>query len=73
MDRDLIPEGTVVLEPEYLDTAIVGIDQNDKLIYDFDSLVEAFMYNEKLSEEDAIDWIDYNIACTDMITILYKL
>ena len=73
MDKDLIPEGTIMLEPDYLDFAIVGIDQTGKLVYDYDLLVDAFMFNEPFSLDDAVEWIDYNIASTDMVTILYKL
>lgn len=58
--RDLGHEDIVLLEPEYLDDAIIGVSHNDRAVYDYDKLVECFMKGEKFTEEEAIEWIDYN-------------
>lgn len=53
-------ENIVLLEPEYLDDAIVGISHDDRAIYDYDKLVKCFMDGDGFTEEEAIEWIDYN-------------
>ena len=53
-------ENIVLLDPEYLDEAIIGISHDDRAIYDYDKLIECFVKNDNFTEEDAIDWINYN-------------
>lgn len=53
-------EEIVVLEPEYYDEGIVGTDEEGRLIYGYYELVEAIAGNDEMSEEDAIEWVDYN-------------
>ena len=53
-------ENIVLLEPEYLDDAIVGLSHDDRAIYDYDKLVECFMKGDGFTEDEAIEWIDYN-------------
>lgn len=57
---DLGYEDVVLLEPKELDEAIIGISYDDRAIYDYDLLVKAFMKSDNMSEEEAIEWIDYN-------------
>lgn len=65
-------ETVVLLEPESLDSAIVGVTEN-KVVYSYDKLVEAYYndYIEELpkplsdedqeqAETDAIEWVNYN-------------
>ena len=59
-------EEVIILDPECLDTAIVGATDN-QLIYSYDKLVEAYMdefredgMTEEEVEEQAIEWISYN-------------
>ena len=73
MDRNNLPEETIVLSDDYLDAALIGIDQDGKAVYDYDLLVQAFMDgNEEWTEEDAIEWIDYNVLGLHKVTILYR-
>lgn len=44
--------------PEF-DAAIIGIDVNERVVYDFDKMVECLV-DENCDEEMAIDWIEYN-------------
>jgi len=53
-------ENIVLLEPEYLDDAIIGISNDDRAIYDYDKLIQCFMKGDGFTEEEAIEWIDYN-------------
>ena len=36
---------------------------DDKLVYDYDKCVEIFMENEGWEEEEAIEWMEYNVVC----------
>lgn len=73
MDRNNLPEETIVLSDDYLDAALIGIDQDGKAVYDYDLLVQAFMDgNKDWTEEDAIEWIDYNVLGLHKVTILYR-
>lgn len=42
------------------DDALIGIDTNNRLVYDYNKMVEWLVTNEDCTEEDAADWIDYN-------------
>ena len=53
-------EETVILEPSYLDEAIVGINQDGKLIYDYDLLVKANIEHEGMTYEEAVEWVEFN-------------
>ena len=72
MSRDDLPEETIVLTQDYLDDALLGVDQDGIAIYDYDLLVELFMINEQWTEQEAADWIDYKKASTREVRILYK-
>ena len=44
-----------------LDDAIIGVDQNGQLCYLHSKMMELFMNNEKMTEIEAMEWIDYNV------------
>lgn len=44
--------------PEF-DAAIIGMDVNERVVYDFDKMVECLV-DEDCNEESAIEWIEYN-------------
>lgn len=53
-------EGTgYFTEPSYV-TAIVGMTQDERLVYDYDKMVEFLMRQDGVSNEEAIEFIDYN-------------
>ena len=53
-------EGTIILEnPSFL-SAICGIDENGRVVYLYDKMIEDLMLTEKMSFEDAVEFIDYN-------------
>ena len=71
-------EDLVVFENPSFDRAIVGVSQNDRVIYDYDLKVEAAMEEEGWTEEEALDWINYNTIrslsyISDGPIILYRL
>ena len=53
-------EGLTVLDPRYLDTAIIGVTDDNRVVYDYDKLRTAFMKAEGWDEEESDDWINYN-------------
>lgn len=57
-----------------LDSAIIGLDADGFLVYDFDMLVMALM-QQGMTDEEAIEWVDYNILpinAGNAFTILYR-
>lgn len=56
---DLMVDDTVLLDPEYLDGAIVAV-KDHRAIYDYDLLVQAYQDNEDWTYEDAVEWVEYN-------------
>lgn len=52
-------KSVVFVSPEY-DSAIIGVDSNERVVYDFDKMVECLMTNDKMSYDDAVEWIEYN-------------
>ncbi len=45
-----------------LDSCIIGMSTDGRAIYSLDSLVEYFQIYEEMSEEDAVEYVDYNIV-----------
>lgn len=41
-------------------TAIIGITTDDRVVYDYNKMIEWAMRKWNWSLEDAVDWIDYN-------------
>ena len=57
---DLGYEEAVIFDNPDYDAAIIGISSDDRVIYDYDLMIECLMLDEGMSMEDAIDFIDYN-------------
>ena len=53
-------EDTIFFENPGYFNAIVGISSDDRLIYDFDKMVDCLVEEDGMSVEDAIDFINYN-------------
>ena len=54
---NLNPNAIKFTNPSY-DTAIIGITQDGNLIYDYEKMIEYLL--DCMSEEEAIDFIEYN-------------
>ncbi len=53
-------ESVVVLEnPSYL-KAIIGISDNGALCYSYEKMIHSLMEEDKMTYEDAMEFIDYN-------------
>lgn len=62
-------EDSIVFENPDYDSAIVGYDENSqRIIYDYEKMVEHLMDKDGMTYEDAVEFIDYNTvpACPYM-------
>lgn len=51
---------TVILRnPDFAD-AFIGLSQDGQAIYDYNLMVQSLMKTEGMSEEEAVEFIDYN-------------
>lgn len=50
---------TIFTNPDY-DDAIVGVSHDDRVIYDYDKMIEHLMEYENMTDEEAADFISYN-------------
>ena len=57
--RSKLPPDCIVLDNQSYDNSIIGLTLDNRVVYDYDLMVEELV-NEGFSEEDAIEWIDYN-------------
>lgn len=63
-NRDILVEmgyeDSVVFENPAYDAAIIGVDTDRHVIYDFDKRIECLMEEEGMTYEEAVDFIDCN-------------
>ena len=48
-----------------LDDAIIGVDHNSQLCYSYTLMLDIFMERDGMSQEEAMEWIDYNVLGTN--------
>lgn len=53
-------EGVKYLTDLSYDTALIGVTTDGQAVYDFDLMVECLMREQGFTEEEAVEWIDYN-------------
>lgn len=62
--RDMVDEygheETLVFDNPDFDKAIIGVTHDGRAVYDYDEMVYCLMEDDKISEEEAIDFIEYN-------------
>ena len=62
--RDLLVElgyeDSIVFESPDYDNAIIGTDDNSRVVYDYDKMVECLMEEDGMDYEEAVEFIDYN-------------
>ena len=54
---------TLRLDPRYLDISVIGADRTKAgwaLVYSYGRIVKAFVTNDGMSMEDAVEYTDYN-------------
>lgn len=45
---------------DYGEETLIGIDSNNRAVYDYDKMVVWIMKQDGCGYEDAVDWIEYN-------------
>ena len=53
-------EGVKYLRDFSYDSALIGVTHDDLAVYDYNLMVEWLMEDQGFTEEEAVDWIDYN-------------
>ena len=53
-------EDVIILKDFSYDSALVGISEDRRAIYDFNRMVEWLMFTEGFEDIEAIEWIEYN-------------
>ena len=53
-------EGIKYLTNYSYDTALVGVSHDNRAIYDYRLMVEWLVMEEGFTEEEAVEWIDFN-------------
>lgn len=58
-DEEILNQIVMFENPSYAD-AIIGISDDNRLIYSYDKMIEHLMIAENMSDIDAVDFIEYN-------------
>ena len=53
-------EGVKYLTNYSYDTALIGVSEDNRAVYDFEKMVEWLVETEKLTQVEAVEWIEYN-------------
>lgn len=53
-------EETLLLDNHAYDKSIKGITEDGRLVYSYSRMIQEYMEDEKCSETDALEWLDYN-------------
>ena len=53
-------EGVKFLTNFSYDTALIGVSEDNRAVYDFDKMVEWLVETKGFAYDEAIEWIDYN-------------
>lgn len=64
-DIDALQEEKVILyrNPDF-STAIVGMSDDYRVVYDYEKMIDYLMNEEDFDYEEAVEWIDYNTLRT---------
>ena len=67
MNRDeLVDEhgaDLLFLSEDFFDAAIVGVTQGSQVVYDMDLMVDLVSTNNDCTEEEAMEYLDFNTWC----------
>jgi hypothetical protein len=64
MRRELLAEKhgeeLLFLSEEYFDEAIVGVTNDDRVVYDMDKMIEVLCHESNCDAEEAIEYLEFN-------------
>ena len=58
--RDMLDDDAVVFDNPSFDNSIVGVTTNGQAVYCYEKMIQELMHDDDISEQDAIDWIEFN-------------
>lgn len=58
--REALPEECVVFDNPAFDSSIIGHSTDGATVYSYDKMVQEYIQDNQCSEEDAMEWIDFN-------------
>jgi hypothetical protein len=58
--RSELCDDTIVFDNPSFDNSIIGVTTDGCAVYDYNKMIEELMKDEQISEQEAIDWIEYN-------------
>lgn len=58
--RKQLPEGAIILEDKAYDNSIIGTTFDGRLIYCYEMMIEELQADDKMTEEEAAEWVTYN-------------
>lgn len=53
-------EDVVILDNYSYDDALIGVTEDGRAVYDFEKMVAWLETTEGMTQEDAVEWIEYN-------------
>ena len=53
-------EDVIIFKDFSYDDALIGVSNDNRAIYDFNKMIEWLMNSEGWTEEESIEWIEYN-------------
>ena len=53
-------ENFIIFENPDYDSAIIGITENNQVVYDYEKMIEHLMQEDDMDYEEAVDFISYN-------------
>ena len=53
-------EDVIIFSGDSYDTALIGVSEDGRAIYDFDLMVEWLEVEDDMTSDAAIEWIEYN-------------
>ena len=53
-------EDVVIFENYSYDDALIGVTEDGRAVYAYDKMVDWLMKEESWTEDEAVDWIEYN-------------
>jgi hypothetical protein len=58
--REMLNEDTIVFDNPAFDNSIIGMTTDGQAVYSYYKMIEELMNDDGISEEEAIEWIEYN-------------
>lgn len=53
-------QDVIIFENESYDDALIGVSHDERAIYSFEKMIEWLVEKDGITQEEAIEWIEYN-------------